>query len=174
MSENKELANQGKRGVGRPSNYDEEKMLGAFNLLATEGKSVEEACKAAGIPSSTFYRHLGEHPEIWENYMQARALQMEPMFEEFLTLARTPVPAGDMAAVQDKRIQLDAMKWAMGKRAPKVYGEKITHDGTVKAEVTTKMDDKQFEQIAAMLDKRGPVVIDPVDESETIGYEETE
>jgi hypothetical protein len=42
---------------------------------------------------------------------------------------------------QAARVAIDALKWSAGKRKPKVYGDKVTHDGSLGFNVTINRDD---------------------------------
>lgn len=106
--------------------------------LMYEGQSLRQSCKAVGMSHSTFQKWLREDPALLGPYNAAREAMMDKWADEIMTLADAPVektPAGatDMGAVNQRKIQIEARKWLLGKLAPKKYGDKveITSDGTV-------------------------------------------
>jgi hypothetical protein len=48
-----------------------------------------------------------------------------------LEIAESPVRPGDMAAVQRNRLMVDTIKWLVSKIAPRLYGDRVTHDHRV-------------------------------------------
>jgi hypothetical protein len=66
------------------------------------------------------------YADFRSRYAQARARAAEAFEDEIIDVARTAT-AEDAAA---KRLHVDTLKWVMSKRAPKVYGDKITQEHT--------------------------------------------
>jgi len=104
---------------GRPSTYTEE--MG--NLICdklTEGISLRKLCMSDDFPNaSTVYVWLDRFPEFAEKYVCAREAATEDMLEDILEIADHPT-----LDAQEKRVRIDARKWAMGKLKPKKYGDK--------------------------------------------------
>jgi|LauGreDrversion4_2_1035121.scaffolds.fasta_scaffold941072_1 hypothetical protein len=104
---------------GRPSTYTEE--MG--NLICdklTEGISLRKLCMSDDFPNaSTVYVWLDRFPEFAEKYVRAREAATEDMLEDILEIADHPT-----LDAQEKRVRIDARKWAMGKLKPKKYGDK--------------------------------------------------
>ena len=147
-------------GAGRPSNYDEDKMLQIFDKIAVTDMSIEAILAEMGgsVKPSTFWLYMSKHPELLEKYARAREFRAELFADKLYALVFAPLPAMDMAAVQQLRIQVDALKWMMSKWLPKVYGEKKSVDvetsGTVDVNVNHKLDKGQYEDYKnAMLAK---------------------
>lgn len=66
-------------------------------------------------------------------YNEARKAQAEMWAEQILEIASEPVPTDvfgrlDSAAVNDKRLRVDALKWIASKRHPAAYGERVAID----------------------------------------------
>jgi hypothetical protein len=102
----------------------------------TEGMSLRKLCKSAEFPNaSTVYVWLDRFPSFAEQYARAREAATEDMLEEILEIADDP-----KIDTQDKRVRIDARKWAMGKLKPKKYGEKQTHEIGNKDGETLKVD----------------------------------
>ena len=98
--------------------------------MADKGLSCYKACKAAGVPHSTFMRWLDEDAALADRYADAREDLVERIATELLDISDSPVPttdsgSTDSGAVQDKRLRVDTRKWLLSKLAPKRYGEKI-------------------------------------------------
>lgn len=121
--------------TGRPSTYTEE--MG--NLICdklTEGMSLRKLCMQAEFPTaSTVYVWLDRFPSFAERYARAREAATEDMLEDILEIADDP-----NIDTQDKRVRIDARKWAMGKLKPKKYGEKTTHEVGNKEGETLKVE----------------------------------
>lgn len=121
--------------TGRPSTYTEE--MG--NLICdklTEGVSLRKLCKDEAFPNaSTVYVWLDRFPEFAERYARAREAATEDMLEDILEIADN----SELDA-QEKRVRIDARKWAMDKLRPKKYGEKSTVDVGNKDGETLKVE----------------------------------
>lgn len=104
---------------GRPSTFSK-KVGDAICDLLTEGKSLNTICKDAKMPSaSTVYVWLDRFPEFAEQYARAREAATEKFLEDIFEIADN----GKLDP-KDKRIRIDARKWAMGKLKPKKYGDR--------------------------------------------------
>ena len=110
----------------------------AILLALTEGKSLRKAAKSNGIADSTFLLWVSNDKALAEQYAQARETGIEADFERLCELRdESPVagPSGgvDPGWVAWRRLQMDTMRWALSKRAPKKYGEKLdlNHSGGV-------------------------------------------
>jgi hypothetical protein len=98
------------------------------------GLSAYKACKAAGVPQSTFCSWVNDDANLAEQYAHAREDLIERMAEEVLHLSDQEVPETgdgkkDWQAVQKHRLQVDSRKWLLSKLAPKKYGEKLEVSG---------------------------------------------
>lgn len=104
---------------GRPTSYTEE-MANLICDKLTEGTSLRKLCMSEEFPAaSTVYVWLDKHPEFAEKYTRAREAATEDMLEDILEIADHPT-----LDAQEKRVRIDARKWAMGKLKPKKYGDK--------------------------------------------------
>ena len=130
--------------MGRPSLYSDELADEICARLAC-GDDLEQALDAEGMPDeSTVYRWLLKDGAFREKYERARALGLEAWTWRMKRIADTPHEGvetevgpdgklvkekhGDMLG--HRRLQIDTMKWIMGKIAPKKYGEKVTQELT--------------------------------------------
>lgn len=94
------------------------------------GLSAHKACAAVGVLQSTFNHWLNDDAELSADYARARDDLIEKLASEIISIADQDVGttdngATDSGAVQDKRVRIDARKWALSKMAPKKYGDRI-------------------------------------------------
>ncbi|WP_210419264.1 terminase small subunit-like protein [Acetobacter vaccinii] len=114
--------------AGRPSVFS----LAIEDEICTrlmEGESLRSICRDDHMPGqSTVFEWLEScaYADFRSRYAQARARAAEAFEDEIIDVARTAT-AEDAAA---KRLHVDTLKWIMSKRAPKVYGDKITQEHT--------------------------------------------
>lgn len=92
-----------------------------------EGLTLRQLCEEPGMPCwSGLRKFIRAEPERVTQYAHARAIGAEALEDELLHAARSAGPEDANA----RRLQVDALKWVMSKRAPKVYGDKITQEHT--------------------------------------------
>ena len=104
---------------GRPSSYSDE-MADLICLRLAQGESLRRICQDSDMPGeATVYSWLFNRGEFQEKYARAREAQAEPHLEDILSIADDPELKAD-----DKRVRIDARKWAMSKLAAKKYGDK--------------------------------------------------
>ena len=94
------------------------------------GVSLRTACKAVGVPPSTFVDWTTADPVLAEHYARAREALIEQIAEDILEIADEPVGmtdngSTDSGAVQKQRLQVESRKWLLSKLAPKKYGDKV-------------------------------------------------
>lgn len=90
-----------------------------------EGESLRSICRDDHMPGQrTVFEWLDNdaHKDFRSRYARARARAAEVFEDEIIDVARAAT-AEDANA---RRLQVDTLKWVMSKRAPKVYGDKIT------------------------------------------------
>lgn len=143
----------------RPSNFTQEIADLICDRLA-DGESLRSICRGEGMPhASTVCRWLAndDRAAFREQYVRARELQADALFEEALEIADTPLEGvktkvssdgkteetrGDM--IEHRRLQVETRKWMVGKLQPKKYGERLAltdPDGErLKIEVVTFAD----------------------------------
>jgi hypothetical protein len=103
--------------------------------LVAEGYSVRKAGRESGVPAPTFLLWCSERKELAERYARAREMGNDAEFEELQELQDLAPQVGPSGAIDPgwvawKRLQVDTRKWALSKKAPKKYGDKIetTHE----------------------------------------------
>ena len=94
------------------------------------GLSAHKACAAVGLHQSTFNGWLNDDAQLAVDYARARDDLIEKLASEIISIADQDVGttdngSTDSGAVQDKRVRIEARKWALSKMAPKKYGDRI-------------------------------------------------
>ncbi len=103
--------------------YDRDAILARVYDEMCEGQSVEAICSAVGMPNAaTVYRWLIDD-EKCEEYTRAKAVRAERLAHKVITTAEDEDLKPD-----DKRVRIDAYKWAAGKLYGK-YSDKVKHVG---------------------------------------------
>ncbi len=126
---------------GRPSKYTP-KLAARICERIADGEPLRSVCRDAAMPDkSTVLRWLGndESAEFRDQYAYAREMQADGLFDEALEIAddvsvdwtedKDGKKVFDHEHVQRSRLRVDTRKWAAGKLAPKVYGDKMQHTG---------------------------------------------
>lgn len=115
--------------------YDADKAKTICDLVAEQeiAKSLRQACSIVGLAPSTFLLWCDTNEALAEQYARANKIATDLQFEEFNALndERPPTVKGftDAGWAQWQRMRLDNKKWAMSKRRPSKYGDKVAHTG---------------------------------------------
>ena len=110
--------------TGRPSSYTQEIADTVCQRIA-EGESLRTMCRDDDeMPSErTVYRWLNANEAFCQQYACARKTWADAQIEEIIAVSKDV----DLKA-DDKRVQIDTLKWAMGKLNGK-YSDKVKHVG---------------------------------------------
>lgn len=122
-------------GIGRPPLFSEALGLAICERIA-DGESLRRICKDDGMPSIETVRKWlvqGAKTETDDDpyrvflaqYARAREDQADSYADKITDLAEVAVSADDRTQVEGIKVAIDALKWAAGKRKPKVYGDKV-------------------------------------------------
>ena len=123
----------------KPSEYSMEIAEQILNRIM-EGQMLTKICAEDGMPERlTFYRWMGSRPDLANAYARARLawadfwarksgliLSLDGSGDIFLDESGKAIV--DHANIQRARLQVDTIKWLVGKYAPRVYGEKPADD----------------------------------------------
>jgi hypothetical protein len=113
--------------AGRPPLYNEVLADKVCSAIA-DGDSLRQICARAGMPSRETVRvWLENSPDFRAKYARAREEQGHSIHDEIHELERdllTKKVAPDVA-----RVALASKQWRASKLNPKVYGDRITHQG---------------------------------------------
>lgn len=105
------------RGACQPIENCDELIAEICDRLG-EGELLREICELPGMPSTnSFHRWIMDDPPAWGRYMQAREIQAH----SYAARAMDEALGATDAAIG--KLQLDALKWAAGKLAPRFYGK---------------------------------------------------
>lgn len=86
----------------------------------------------------TVYRWLAAHPDFSQQYARARE-ESGHVAADGVSEVADDVRKGVLAP-DAGRVVIDALKWAAGKRKPKVYGDKLELSGDKENPVSMKVD----------------------------------
>ena len=152
---------------GRPSSFTQEVGDHICELMAN-GDSLRDICLLDNMPNrSTVARWLAASTQFRDQYAHACEMRQEELFDQIIDIADTPqigtksvskasgieISEGDM--IEHRRLQVEARKWALGKMAPKKYGDKQTTEltgadgGPIKVQTAAALTDDQLAAIAA-------------------------
>ena len=134
---------------GRPSGYTQEIADVICERLAN-GESLRRICRDDDMPEMrTVMRWLNAREEFCQQYVRARELQAECIFDEMAEIAddgtndwmasNAPDCEGykiNGEHVQRSKLRIDARKWMLAKMAPRKYGDKqqidhVSSDGSM-------------------------------------------
>lgn len=121
--------------IGRPKGTNVKwSQTVATNVLKDieSGMTLRQVAEKNLLSSSLILWKVQEDPIFAEHYARAMNLRTEADFEKLADIAFEDPERGqfgiDPAWVNLKRLQIDTVKWALSKRNPKKYGEKIQQE----------------------------------------------
>ncbi len=119
------------RRRGRPTTYSRE-IEDQVTRRMLSGQPMKVACRAIGLPPSTFLRWVREDRNgICDRYARARELMCDLLLDEIVDIADAIVPViydkegrpiQNHIGLARARLRIDAHKWYVSKLLPKVYG----------------------------------------------------
>lgn len=118
--------------MGRPSEFTQEVADRICSELS-EGKSLRTVCLAEEMPDkATVFRWLRENKSFCDQYTQAKdesALADEEILQdlgdEAIRVSQEVDAKAANAVVSAYKLKADNLKWAMSKKKPKKYGDKV-------------------------------------------------
>ena len=138
--------------MGRPSTYSEE--LGAEVCAAVaEHGSLTKALEAEpNLPCErTIYRWLATNEGFRQSYVRAREVGDEADVAEMRRIAMDKDVPSDQ-----KRVMVDVIKWELGRRSPKKWGDKVQTEHSGGVELTHReARDLTDDELAAVIAKHG-------------------
>jgi hypothetical protein len=109
--------------MSRPSEYTQEIADEICQRIAG-GENLRQICAEDELPSErTIYRWLAAESTFCQQYAHARKAWADAQIEEVIAVSKD-----DQLKADDKRVQIDTLKWAMGKLNGK-YSDKVKHVG---------------------------------------------
>lgn len=93
-----------------------------------DGKSVRAVCEYPGMPDkSTIFRWLAKYDGFRDQYMRARAERATARFEKIDEVIQDM--RNDVIDHKKARVEIEAIKWQLGREDAAKYGERIIHAG---------------------------------------------
>lgn len=122
--------------TGRPSKYSEE-LADRVCMEIAIGKSVHALCEGKGMPSpATIFAWLTKHPTFLDKYVRARKERTNARFErldQVIQDLRNGIIDHKVA-----RVEIDVIKWQLGKENANKYGDRMIHAGDADAPLVTE------------------------------------
>lgn len=114
-------------------------VLFALNLFS-QGETLSKACDDANITYSTFKRYVDTNPELQEMYVEAERRSSDAMADALVNIDNHKLHG--QSNPQMAKVISDNIKWLLGKRKPKEYGDRVQvdHSVTVDVAITTALD----------------------------------
>lgn len=113
-------------------NRDE--LLDQVFSLVENGKSLNQACKIAGVALPTVLGWCDSDEATSERYARARASLIEGQVRELYRIA----DAANADTVQEAKLQIDVRKWALSKLMPKKFGDRQVIDMSVSQTISIR------------------------------------
>lgn len=111
--------------------YDPARIWPSILERIANGESLASALRKPGMPSYALAkRHLRSDSELREAYESAVRDRADHMAESLLDLAAEPIPddlepAARSAWVQNKRVQIDTIKWVASRTFRQAWGDRV-------------------------------------------------
>ena len=118
-----------------------QKVADAICAELAEGKSLRKICEQADMPPESTVRlwAMDDAEGFAAQYARARSIGYERLADEILTISDDGLndtytdENGNVRTDQDvigrSMLRVDSRKWMLAKMLPKVYGDKVTHQG---------------------------------------------
>jgi hypothetical protein len=114
--------NENPKSGRRPELTD--KQVDELLQALTDGAPLSSIVEGDEWPSyRSVFRRLEKDHEFRERYDRARAIQAERWADELITLANSLPEDATVEQIAATRLKIDTLKWIIGKRLPKVYGD---------------------------------------------------
>lgn len=123
--------------IGRPSDYSQE-VADEICERMSDGASLRDICASENMPRrTTVYRWLKASEDFRNQYARACEARESELFDQIIAISDTPligtktvskatgVEITEADMIEHRRLQVEARKWALGKMAPKKYGDKV-------------------------------------------------
>ena len=90
----------------------------------TDGAPLSSIVEGDEWPSyRSIFRRLEKDDEFRKRYDRARAIQAERWADELITLANSLREDATAEQIAATKLKIDTLKWIIGKRLPKLYGD---------------------------------------------------
>jgi hypothetical protein len=138
---------------GRGGTRYSPQLANAICEALVEGRSLLSICEEEGMPTPRNVHHwLKKHPEFREQYIDARRLQADMLFDETLDIADDARNdwmernGGEDAGwvlngenIQRSKLRIGQRKWMVARLNPKKYGDRVELVGDSESPVVTRI-----------------------------------
>ena len=108
---------------GRPPELTDERIEELLQA-PTDGTTLASIVEGEEWPSyRSIFRRLEKDDEFRQRYERARAIQAERWADELITLANSLREDATAEQIAATKLKIDTLKWIIGKRLPKLYGD---------------------------------------------------
>lgn len=161
-----------KKKKGRPTKYTD----GLGNTICdriAEGEYLSDILPELDIKRRTFYQWLEDSEQFSAQYARALELRDEVWYDDMMKTANTPfydtvaesgtAPSGDTwdktkkeDNVAHRRLKVDTLRWALSKRHPERFGDRVTTEivgkngGAIKVESKNEVASLSTEDLVAI------------------------
>lgn len=138
--------------TNRPFNFRQD-IADEICQFLTVGRSIRQICQDTAMPTQeTVYLWLRNNEEFAQNYARAKDWYADAVFDKCQQIAEDAKTPDEIAAA---RLQIDTLKWALGRMKPKKYGDKLQVGGAedlppVKTQSTIDVSGLSLEQLEAL------------------------
>jgi hypothetical protein len=109
--------------TGRPPTLTDAQVDELLQRL-TDGAPLSAIVQDSEWPSyRSIFRRLEKDDDFRQRYDRARAIQAERWADELITLANSVPEDATIEQIAATRLKIDTLKWIIGKRLPKLYGD---------------------------------------------------
>ena len=136
-----------KRGRGRPRTVDRAGITRAVFRKLSIGHSLRASCKQLGVKPATLLDWVREDSVLAERYARAREAQAHHLAERAIAVSRKAF-GRDTAGVQAARLEVDTIKWYVGRMHKSLFGDSVTVDGTQDTTIRVVFEDAQPPAVA--------------------------
>lgn len=135
--------------MGRPSKYTPELAQAICEAIAETG-SLARALETPGDwpAQGTVFRWIATDEGFRESYVRAHEAGSEPDAMEMRRVAYDP----DVKP-EDKRLQIDVLKWQMARRCPKKWGDRQILAGDPEAPLQGMSEQQVDDRLSALMAK---------------------
>lgn len=125
------MATEPKKKKGPPSDFSQELADFICEKLA-DGLLLREICRLPDMPREATIRKwaLDDREGFHSQYTRAREIGYLHLFDGVIDKARNKPDKDSLTRVQRDRLEFDALRWALSKGLPKVFGDKISAEVT--------------------------------------------
>lgn len=127
-----------------PTKADPQVIWGQLLPLVSGGLSLPAALQQLPEPRPTLWwckERIRDHPDLAAKYREAQEERADFLADQIVAVAEEPLPPGltgpeASAWAQRQRLRVDAMKWTAAKLRPRSWGEHVSVDVEVDAQIS--------------------------------------